>query len=441
MKLTKPLKLLLTLSLVAVLTSCTSGGGSEESDEMATAEGTESAMTDESAGTDAGMANNDAFLEDSSSTTTNSEFQTTQPSPDQVDPLATPPPSDSNTMAQNPEPAMLPPVSEPPPVPPPADIGSPSDKVVETTTTTETSTIASTEPTPAAKLPPLQKIDKVPRKVDGTPLNAVYLARSGDSLKSVSLKIYGSDKTKDLKKFNPGIKSKLKTGQKVYYNSPGRPNDEEKVLVYYEDQGIPPEVYTSKDGDKLKNVAKDLIGEKDSWKELWATNDFESKDELPSGTQINYWKASPPVLTNLASGTVSPGGDFGGQNNLPPPPAAQNEVNFTPPPPPAEVLAPPVPTPPAMAEMPPPPPPPVELPPPPPPPVAEMAPPPPPPPPAFEPPPSHSASGEEMDNDMLLTVAGIGLIAAAVVIFIIYRRRAAQKREMDAVFSETQVGT
>ena len=58
----------------------------------------------------------------------------------------------------------------------------------------------------------------------------------------------------------------MKTGDKVYFNSPNRPDDKEKMITVYEDQGLPPSAYTTKDGDTLKSLAQEWYGSEDSWK-------------------------------------------------------------------------------------------------------------------------------------------------------------------------------
>ncbi|MFW1461759.1 hypothetical protein ACEWA6_24475, partial [Vibrio parahaemolyticus] len=66
--------------------------------------------------------------------------------------------------------------------------------------------------------------------------------------------------------------------------------DEQTVKTFYEDAGVQPETYVAKSGDNLKTVGTQLLGDKRSWMELWATNaNLESKGELAEGTQITYW--------------------------------------------------------------------------------------------------------------------------------------------------------
>lgn len=146
------------------------------------------------------------------------------------------------------------------------------------------------EPPPRVNIP-LKKIASSPYKKNGILINAVYVARPGDTLQAISEKIYGQDKSAELKTLNSHIGSKkIKTGMKIYYNSPRRPNDEARLLTFYEDNGVSPSIYTSQEGDNIRVVSKKLLGDENSWKEIWATNsDVESKGVLSGGVQLRYW--------------------------------------------------------------------------------------------------------------------------------------------------------
>lgn len=155
---------------------------------------------------------------------------------------------------------------------------------------------------------PLQKIASAPFKRHGILLNAVYIARPGDTLASVSQKIYGAKKIAELKKANPLYRHRnLRVGDKVYYNSPKRPTDDTQLLTYYEDQGLAPQIYESQPGDNIRTVAKNLLGNKNSWKEIWATNpDLESKGDLPEGTKLRYWPTDTSAATNTLADNSNP---------------------------------------------------------------------------------------------------------------------------------------
>jgi len=140
-----------------------------------------------------------------------------------------------------------------------------------------------------------------------TPLNAVYVARKGDTMKSLSDKIYSKNRIKDFKKWNPSLSTKLRVGDKVYYNSPQRAEDTTKMLTFYEDNGVPAQLYTAKDGDDLKSVAKVLLGDRNGWKELYVTNpNLESKDKLGGGTELRYWPETNAMPQKLADNAQPP---------------------------------------------------------------------------------------------------------------------------------------
>jgi phage tail protein X len=270
----------------------------------------------------------------------------------------------------------------------------------------------------------------------GQNLNTVYIAREGDTLDSVSQKLFGEDRTKDLKKANPSVKKSMKTGDKVYFNSPNRPDDKEKMLTVYEDQGLEASHYTTKEGDTLKSLAQEWYGSETSWKEVYAVNKgLTSTKELPAGTELTYWPATAAVAVYgakkeadvAANNAPPPGGNAalppppGG--NVPPPPPDMN-ANMPPPPPGGNVPPPPGGQPGAMpgtidnsaANMPPPPPPP-DL-------NAGV----PPPPAVMKKHPRDTASPlGGMDKDMIMygAAAGVFLIGGALLVAI--RRRSARR--------------
>ena len=273
------------------------------------------------------------------------------------------------------------------------------------------------EPKPVASY---RKVETTPWKEGGKLLNTVYVARDGDNWGSVSQMIYGSEKASELKKMNPAIKGrKMKPGDKVYFNSPHRPEDDSKVLTYYEDNGMAPEVYIAKSGDNLKQVAKELFGKESSWKELYATNDFESKAGLDEGTQIRYWRSAPKPADVAAPTPPEPAHDMA-MNEMPPAPAA-GEMAPPPPPPPPDM---------AMNEM---------APPPPPPPMEAVAPPPPPPPPAIQEKTANmEASGNPLEDDQTQMLAAGAIVFVGLALFIMLRRR--RRRELEQAIQDTQVG-
>lgn len=275
---------------------------------------------------------------------------------------------------------------------------------------------------PAPK--PMQKIATVPWTVESTLVNTVYIARPNDTWKDVAKKIYGdAKKSKELKKINDSIAGRaLRAGDKVYYGSPNRPDDATKVITFYEDTGVLPETYIAKDGDHLKKLGNELLGFKDGWKELWATNMMESKGKLDAGVEIKYWSgksAAPTAMPEQAAAATAqpamPEQALAPPAELPPPPPPPTE------PPPQQ----------AQAELPPPPPPAPEQMPPPPPPAPEMK--------KDKKPAKSEMAAEQnvMDDDMLLILGGI-ILAAGLLVIIIVRRKKAQK-QMENTFTETHI--
>jgi hypothetical protein len=290
---------------------------------------------------------------------------------------------------------------------PPADVSAPADS-------TENQGLSEA---PAAPVSPLQKMMTAPYKKSGVIVNALYVARKGDTLKDVSQKIYGSDKTKELKKINPTFaRREMKVGDKVYYNSPVRAEDNTSVMTYYEDMGLAPESYVAQAGDNIHTVAKNLLGDANSWKELWATNpDVESKGELLEGTKLRYWSSVP----NSAAPAVASAADTAMPSQEAPPPMPDDVAQQAPPPSASGTNG--------SAEMTPPPPPSAEMAPPPPAPM-EAAPPPPPPQVAQQkqPPAVVSPLGNDPDQMMALA-AGAVLLLAAITMFIVIRKKRARR--------------
>ena len=155
----------------------------------------------------------------------------------------------------------------------------------------QVSVLESSPPEEERSWVPVKKVVQVPFFKNGILINAVYLARPGDDLTSVSQRIYGTgSRSSELLKANSTLSRGLKTGDKIYYNSPQRPNDKSKFSLYYEERGIVPKIYRSQYGDNIRVVSKRLLGDEGSWKEIWATNLFvESKGEIPEGTELRYW--------------------------------------------------------------------------------------------------------------------------------------------------------
>lgn len=408
-----------------------------ESDELALDDGTDPAneFPDEVAGTDAAPADPAAPTDE---TATSDTAATTGEQPTDAgvfDPAAGgDQPADQAS-------------SEPPPVDDSAsadtsmgDTAAADTPTYDDTTTTD---VVASEPAPKPYLP-LLKVKDAPFENGGTLLNRYYIAREGDTTKSVSEKIYGSNRSRDLKKWNVLLANRpMKVGDKVYYNSPKDPADSSKMISWYEEQGVAPSTYTAQEGDDIRELSKQLLGNTNSWKELWATNmDVESKGSLPAGTELRYYPQgaseqavasnsapppadmaappadmgttdtaatqpmdqglppddptlNPPMDMNANAGTVAPPQDFGA-----PPPPPPDMAQAAPPPPPMEPMqAPPPPKPTTRA----------------------------------------AAADEEMagdpDQTMMLGAAGLLLLGGVLAFSVIRRKRASKRIDM----TQTQI--
>jgi hypothetical protein len=156
---------------------------------------------------------------------------------------------------------------------------------------------------------PVKKIRSAPFTKAGSLLNTVYIARPGDTLSSISQKIYNEDRSSSLLAWNNTLGRGVKVGDKVYYNSSRRPNDSNRMLTYYEDVGIEAQHYFSKPGDNIRVVSRQLLGSdghERSWMEVWATNlEVESKDEIAGGIDLRYWPpggapSASPMMTDTS---------------------------------------------------------------------------------------------------------------------------------------------
>ena len=295
----------------------------------------------------------------------------------------------------------------------------------------------------------LQKVKTQPFRDHKILANAVYIARDGDTKESISQKVFGSDaRVKELCLVNKHNCSRdVKVGDKFYYNSPQRPNDDTVVKTFYEDAGVAPVTYSAKAGDNIRKVGKTLLGSDRSWMELWATNEVESKGDLDEGTQLKYWPNSEAPTQTMAkneagkaeaAGTTGdaaappPGGDAG-----PPPPAPDQAAAAPPPvpdqaaaapPPPAENLPPAPDQNQAAAAG-----------------TAEPPPPPPPPPPADtaqnrkEPAAVDASGGMSDPNQTVALAVGAVLLLAAAGLFISIRKKRARRQIDFNTSTQTQI--
>lgn len=339
---------------------------------------------------------------------------------------------------------------------------SPQDPPATAMAPPAASTEAPVEPTPVladakptgAGTTSLKKVsDAVPYAFGDGYVNTIYIAHPKETLKQISQTIYGSDKTKELKKINSFLKARSpRAGDKIAYVSPNRPTDSSKTITYFEDTGMIPETYVAQKGDNLRKVAKKLLGYDNAWKEVWSTNAIESKTKLAEGETFKYWK-SPAAITPPTQAS----------NEMPKTPeaAVQNIVQNNPTPPMDAVAPPPqpamndLPPPPAQADLPPPPADPLAaantapptdpaldaaMPPPPPPDDSQFAATPPPPPEEIKPTKAPAAEGEEVaaeGGDDMMTMLGIGVLLFGALAFVLVKRKKAQAyRSNDAQAGE-----
>ncbi len=370
--------------------------------------------------------------------------------------------SDSSSLSLNEEPT------------PSIDVSSSTTEttVSETSSSVQASAQDTAAVTSTAKSSGSNELKKIaltaPYQGAGGWVNTVYVARPGEKLKDISQTIYGSDKSKELKKISENSFLKYrgpKAGEKIYYVSPNRPDDSAKTLFYYEDMGMVPETYVAKNGDNLKKVSKEILGYDKAWVEMWTSNPVESKGKLSEGDTLRYWKSASSINTgsvaqaapnnsaNLIDPAQAPAGGIADSNMQP----QMNDMNTLPPPPSDAQLAANMPPPEDMNSFPPPPsgselpPPPgsdmntASLPPPPPP--EDLAPPPPPPPMEAEQPVARKlpnqaeeevASGG-LDNDTMMSLGAVGVLTAALAFILIRRKK--KKAADQAAMSETNVGT
>lgn len=282
-------------------------------------------------------------------------------------------------------------------------------------------------------------------------VNTVYIARPKEKLADISQKIYGSDKTADLKAIadNSYLKSRApKAGDKIYYVSPNRPDDSAKMLLYYEDMGLVPKTYVAKPGENLRKVSKNLLGYDNAWKEVWSSNAIESKTSLKDGEILRYWTndsnevmaAAPPSPPPQGAATVATQPPPATGQMAPPPPAPDAAATLPPPPADANANLPPPPPDAAAAAgataatTPPPP--------------SQEAPPPPPPPPAAEDTAAAAPAGgkkakanldeaaaeeEEgsggLSTDTMMSMGALGVLVALLAFVIIRKRK--QKAQMN----------
>lgn len=147
---------------------------------------------------------------------------------------------------------------------------------------------------------PVVKIKEDPFFRNSRLMNAVYIARPGDSIENISEKIYGEDKSRVLLDDNGHLEKGVDPGDKVYYTSPNRPNDKTSLKVFYADKNLQPQTYTTKSGDNMRRLGSKLLGFSEGWKEIWAINpNVDSKTVLKKGTELRYWTGDEQTVEEM----------------------------------------------------------------------------------------------------------------------------------------------
>lgn len=165
-------------------------------------------------------------------------------------------------------------------------------------------------PLPAEKVAmevvPVSKIRKEPFYMNQRLMNTVYIARQGDDPGTISQKIFNKDNVAILIQDNRLLADGVSVGDQVYYNSPNRSEDKKEILTYYQDKKMAPQYYTTKRGDSIQKIGREVLGHDEAWREVWATNEIlQSQAMLPAGLKIKYWSGNevqaPPDAPTLAS--------------------------------------------------------------------------------------------------------------------------------------------
>jgi LysM domain len=103
-------------------------------------------------------------------------------------------------------------------------------------------------------------------------LNAFYFVTSdSETWQSLAVKFYNrAEHAQLLRDWNKG--ERLHAGSVIYYNSPFRPQDREKMLSFAEDFGQPADQHLVQAGDSLSKIAGALWGNVHAWPAIAAIN-------------------------------------------------------------------------------------------------------------------------------------------------------------------------
>lgn len=187
-----------------------------------------------------------------------------------------------------------------------------------------TDPLPSTDAAPAPSTPPsapskwsgstpMPKVAANPFESSGVWMNAYQFVRSNDdSWETLATRAYGSSQQwETLKNWNPGVR--LKPGNIVYYNSPQRPTDQERIRHIADDLGLPLDNVTVNAGDTLSKMAENFYQEPRLWREIAALNPSISRPDwvipgtalrvMPpnAGAASGLGQSAPPVTGGMGS--------------------------------------------------------------------------------------------------------------------------------------------
>lgn len=144
--------------------------------------------------------------------------------------------------------------------------------------------------TPSKKVLSFEPLPQIPGKAipfGDAKLNRFYFARSGDTPEKISRLLYGNPKkVSSLKTWNKS----LKPGSVVFYETPiaGDLNDP-KMKSFFQERGVPPQEYMLEAKENLYTVAKKLLGDKKSWKEIALINGFDYPEMIGEGQKLAFY--------------------------------------------------------------------------------------------------------------------------------------------------------
>lgn len=169
---------------------------------------------------------------------------------------------------------------------PQEDLGEPAPLLADTGEVTPSQEVSQAV-VPLAKIQRNAYFDRETKKL----MNTVYIVRPDDKdIVEISKKLLGTDKSKEIIASNKHLNGRADVGDKIYYNSPNRPQDTSELLTYYEDSKIDPQYYVTKKDETIRGVGQKLLGFDEAWKELYAINDsVKAQGALPAGLKIRYW--------------------------------------------------------------------------------------------------------------------------------------------------------